>query len=41
MVFLDEQGRRTATKKEILRRKARKEEIDSMRKKGYSRREIA
>ena len=41
LLFLDEQGRKKATKKEILRRKARKAEIDSMRKEGYSRREIA
>jgi len=41
LLFLDEQGKKEATKKEILRRKARKAEIDSMRKEGYSRREIA
>ena len=41
LLFLDEQGRKEATKKEILRRKARKAEIDSMRREGYSRREIA
>jgi hypothetical protein len=41
LLFLDEQGRKEATKKEILRRKTRQKQIDFMRKEGYSRREIA